>query len=651
MKRSPLFRLAAAGLSLLLLTAPSAGALTTEQCAQLLQSSYIDQVPQSVLEQPTIPEMLDALGDPYTQYFTPEEYAAFTASMSDSSLVGIGVVMTQTQEGGVLLNQILEGSPAEKGGLMAGDFLVRVDGVDVTQSDTAAIAQLLQGEEDTTVKVTYRRDGALHTVTLTRSIIVIPATTSELIDDHIGYINCSTFGSETVKHFQEAIEKLGDDADVWIVDLRSNLGGLTDAATQSASLFTGPGDMAYLRNGANEYGVYRNTDPAMTSAPVIVLVDSNSASSSELFASAIRDNGAGIVVGTRSFGKGVSQTVFDENSMPSYFPDGDALKVTSFRFFSPLGNTADQVGVIPDLLVPEETVGDVAYLLSASAPVDHSANMLRLHMNWRWHIDLDPAEESEEYRNALAVLLAAIPTDMEYVQLWRCSESTTGWYQTTPQEVAEEFNLPYIAPGFPDHDASAYGTALSVLRTYGLIHGYDDGLFHPHNTLTRAELCQLLAAALNLEVPNRPSAYSDVAETAWYKPAVTAMSNFGLVLGDGAGQFHPEDPIDHQQFITILGRLGKRLNMYLYDTSLEELPEDLESDATLSSYATWAQPEVWLMSQGWHGYLIASINLLWESPEEIIPTAPTTRDEAVSALYNLLYRTGVLPRNRNVITD
>ena len=343
-------RLTAAVLSLALLAVPPAQALTVEQAAGLLEEFYVDQVPQSVLDQPTIKEMLDALGDPYTEYFTPEEYAAFNSTMSDTSLVGIGIVSLQTEEG-LFVDTVLEGSPAEKGGLLAGDIIVEVDGYNIVGEDSDTSIARIRGEEGSQVQIAYLRDGARKTVILIRATVVVPATTTELINGHIGYISCTTFGGETAQHFQEGIQKYQEEADVWIVDLRSNTGGATQAAVDAAGYFTGPGTQAYLRDGANNYGGFAYEGDSLTSYPVIVLMDEYSASSSELFAAAIRDHEAGIVIGTRTFGKGVAQTVLDKTYMPDLFPDGDAIKITSHRFFSPGGNSTDQVGIIPDLLV------------------------------------------------------------------------------------------------------------------------------------------------------------------------------------------------------------------------------------------------------------------------------------------------------------
>ena len=630
----PLSRPAALGLALALLTAPAAQALTPEQCAQLLQEVYIDDVPRSVLEQPTVEAMVEALGDPYTTYFTAGEYGAFSASMSDTRLVGIGVVYSLTEEG-ILVDRAIEGSPAQAAGLQGGDCILAVDGKGVQGLELDAVSAMIQGEEGTPVRITYSRNGREKTVTLTRAVVVVPATTSELVDGHIGYISCTTFGGETVGHFQEAIEACGDRATVWIVDLRSNTGGLTSAATDAAGLFTGAGNMAYFRDGSGQYGVLSYDQRPATIYPVIVLVDGYTASASEIFASAIRDRGSGIVIGSRTFGKGVAQSLIDKTHLPDYFPDGDAIKITSSRFFSPGGNTTDQLGVIPDLLVEPELVDDVAQLLSGTSPVGPTQGTLRVDLFWRWYVDLDEAKARPE---AFQALLEAIPQGKK---LWLGTE-TANWRLTDLEEVVRETGAAYTREGFPDTEESQYAQALDILRTFDLIRGKDDGQFHPRDTLTRAELCQMLANALNCKSTDAPSPFSDVAQDAWYREAVTAMSAMGLIEGAGDGTFRPGDTLDHQQLITILARLGRWLNMGLY--GLAEEADDTTVDVVgLEDYAPWARAGAWLLSYSQTNYFGQPISLLWASAHDIDPAAPATRGEAAYALYRLLSYTEVLP--------
>jgi len=626
------------------MTAPVCQALTVEQAGELLQRLYVDVVPESVLSQPTVQQMVDALGDPYTTYFTAQEYATFTASMSDTSLVGIGVSYQQ-EENGLFVNEVFKGCPAEIGGIQPGDIITAVDGQSVIGQTSDVVTNWIRGEVGTTVKITYLREGQETTVTLERATVVLPTVTGELLDGHIGYISCSSFGLETTEHFQECVTELNDDTSVWIVDLRGNTGGYTSAAVGAAACFTGGGNrrpLLFLRDGQGEYSAYgydverQNTEP-LTIAPVIVLVDEDTASSSEIFASAIRDYNCGIVVGSRTYGKGVAQTIVDELTEPDYFLEGDAMKITAFRFYSPDGNTTDQVGVIPDILVPAEDAAGAAYLLAGEPPLDTSRS-LRLDLGWRFYLDTENALTPGN-RQAFQSLLNAIPVNQ---QLWKGTGGVDNWTETSVSEVAEQYGLTYQTPTFPDQDTSNDSVPLSILKTYELVHGKEDGLYHPNDSLTRAELCQMLAEALNCSSPVNSSPFTDVQADAWYAPAVTAMSNFGIIQGSGDGLFHPEDTLDHQQFLTIMGRLARFLNFNFYDLG-QDLPEEAAELTELMNYDSWARFSVWLLGYSQSNLLEDSVNLLWDDTANIQPTAATTRGEAASLLYSLLSYINILP--------
>ena len=643
MKRLFFPRLTALLLSLALLATPAVQALTTEQAAELLQAVYIDEVPQSVLEQPTVKEMVAALGDPYTEYFTPEEYAAFINSMSDTSLVGIGVVYTRSGDNiitpaGLVIDQVLDDAPAALAGMMAGDAIIAVDEQSVIGEDLDVVTTWIRGEEGSQVSVTYRRDNTETTVVLTRATVTMPATTTELLDGHIGYIRCTTFGDETVGHFKDGIEAYREQADIWIVDLRSNLGGATEAATTAASLFTGTGwYMALLRDGSGSYSAYYATEDAMTLHPVIVLVDPYSASSSEIFAAAIQSTASGIVLGTRTYGKGVAQIVMDKEYMPDYFPDGDAIKITSFRFYSPIGNTTDQVGVIPDLLLDPEYTAAVACLFR-STPPENTQNALRIDLNiWRWYIDLDMAT-SEEYIDAFRVLLHSLPLQ---TNLYRQSEDGGQEEPTSAEAICQEYGLEYLPPLFSDHEDSQYPEALSALKTYGLIHGMGDGSFRPQASLTRAELCQLLAEAFNCTAPDGESPYPDVSLDDWYAPAVLAMTNMGLIYGYDTGMFCPDLPVNHQELLALMGRVAKFLNMSFYDEAAS-MPTDVLAAEEYAAFEEWARPSVWLLNESQTNFFGFTQSMLWDELSNISPTAEATRDETVYLLYTLLSYTGIL---------
>lgn len=634
-------RLAAALLVLILLAAP-AYALTPDQARALLAEHYVDPVPQTVLDKPTIQEMLEALGDPYTEYFTAAEYADFLSSMADPTLVGIGVVTT-VQPDGLLIDQVLAGSPAEQGGLRAGDLIVAVDGRSIAGMTSEEAIALIQGELDTQVSITYRRAGQRRTVRLVRKTVIIPATDGEVLDGKVGYISCSTWGEDTLGHFRDLIGRMDGQVECWLVDLRGNTGGYTQAAADVAGLFCGAGDMLSLRvrdqNPENPsgyaYDIYSSHGSALTRKPLVILVDGYTASASEAFCSAIRDYSRGVIVGSRTFGKGVAQGLWDNtlgDQTAAWFQEGDALKITVARFFSPAGNTTDTLGVMPDLLVDDELAADVGWLLAEGVSgqgEDQLSIPCGLTRTGICQINLDHLREDEEWKAVYDALLCALPLD---------AQLSLGGQPTTRNELERRYGLAQPGVPFPDWRDSQQPFALSALKTYGLIRGKDDGRFHPQDGLTRAELCQMLYNALNCQTSGGDSGFSDVSPDAWYADAVAAMWSRGLLQGVGDGRFDPEGTLDCQQLITIVSRLACWLNDDVDYQARSATVEDMDY-WTLMDYDDWAVPAAWLL-----GYMEPrEVNLLWTDVEDVVPTAPATRDQAAVLLYRLFYYLDILP--------
>lgn len=623
-------------LTISLITVP-AGALSAEQARELLNTYYVDGVPERVLEQTTVEDMLKALGDPYTEYFDAATYAAFMDSMKDSVTYGVGVTM-QVVDNGILITDVLPDLGAAKAGMKAGDVITAVDGVPTAGAALETVRTQITGEAGTTVKLTVLRGGTTRSYTVTRAKVVIAATQTELVDGHIGYIACDTFGPETQGHFEEGVTEHDYKVDRWIVDLRNNGGGDVEASVQAAGTFAGGGELAYLRDNEGQYGVHYREEGGLTLDPVVVLTSPYTASASEIFAFIVRDRQAGLIVGERTYGKGVAQVLLDDTVEPTYFEDGSALKVTTYRIFSPNGTTDDRVGVIPHLLVDPVLAEGVGLLLAGSNPKGDTTGKLRLDMGWRWYVDLKTAV-APEMRPAFTALLEAIP---ESAKLWRGTGGADGWVRATAAEVAEKYALTdYAARGFTDTADSPYADQISALATYGVVSGTGDGTFRPEEALTRGQLCALLAQALRY-TSDHTGTFADVSGEAYYAPAVEAMYAEGLVTGGTDGLFHPEAPIDHQQLMTILARAAARLSMN-FDGALRSDHAEALSHEALVPYAKWARESVWLLDGSQTNPIGQGVSLLWDSLDNIAPHAPTTRQEAAAAIYNILSYTGIIP--------
>ena len=619
-------RAGAALLALVLVLTPSALALTPQQAYQLLDVYYVDELPQGLEDLATVEEMVAALGDPYTTYMTAEEYEAFVNSVNDETVVGIGVA-SQITDQGLLISSILDDSPAQELGLVPGDLIIAADGQSLAGMGDAATT-LIRGEAGTQVTLTIlRADGTTMEVTVTRREVAIPHTTVELLPSGQGYILCDSFGEETAGHFTEGMTAYDEQADNWVVDLRTNPGGTSDAAATTAAYFIGPGVMVYFRDGDGNYnytfapvGFQR-----LTEKPVLVLTSPYSASGSELFAAAIRDYDAGTLVGSRTFGKGVAQLLLTDAVYPDYFQDGDALKVTTYRFFSPNGTTNDKIGVIPHILVSDETAAALATLMSAAVPADSRDQMALTISGVTWYIDLEAAA-GEETRAALTELLEALPPAavVEYGQ------GGTAWEASDAQYVAQRWGLTLQDRGFTDTADSEYVFAIDTLATYELLAGDGDGAFRPGDTLTRGELAALLASLLRI-TPAQSGHFSDVEEGDWYADAVNAIYEAGFIAGYEDGTFRPDATLTREELIAILAQVGAWLNMDLYAYAGEYTQEQ---GASLTGFSDWALPAV---------SMCENFGLLWEGAASIDADSAALREETAAILYNLLTYADVLP--------
>jgi len=593
-----------------------ASALTLEEARELLTDYYVDDIPQEVLELDSLDAILEALGDPYTFYMTAEQYEAFNRSVNGGSVVGIGATVENAFNNGYRVMSVLPESPALEAGIRAGDILVAVDGRELTAETDPRT--WVAGEAGTSVTVTVARDGRRLDFTLTRREVSIPIVTYELRDG-TAYIDCISFGSSTVDTFQEALEALEDKTAVWIVDLRSNPGGDSNATAASASLFTGNGVMLYFRDGSGNYN-YTYTRPGypdLTDLPVIALTSGNSASGAELFAGDIRSYGAGIALGQRTFGKGTAQLVLDEHNC-GYMEGGEALKVTAYRFFAPDGATNYITGVLPTLLISPENTEKAALLLSC--PVSpYPENHLKIELAGQtFCVNLFEALK-EENVPALTELLEALPLSA------RLTYSTgQDWDQCEPMapaDVAKTLGLNFTPRTFPDTADSPYAREIDTLAVYEIVSGYKDGKFHPGSFITRAQFCAMVASALDLP-DGRPGRFSDVKEGSWYAGAVDAMADMGFVTGYGNGAFGPNDVISFQEMTAILSRAAVWASMDGFELDGYDMTD--QDRETYAGYAGWAQSSARTLDQ------------LGALPEDIAPGTPGTRELAAGMLCRMM---------------
>ena len=327
----------------------SAQALSVEEAYDILRRSYVDRLPRAAKDAESLDELF-SYTDNYTCYMTEEEYQTFLSSVEgEVSFAGIGAEITYAPEG-ISIVSVLKGGGAEKAGLKAGDMIIAIEGESCAPGSEEQRARLV-GEAGTQVRVTVRHtDGSEEDYAITRAAVV-QANTTVSAADGVGYIDCDSFGTQTGTYFQDGVRKYDSAVRTWIVDLRGNSGGLTSAAVTALGTFSGAGELVYFVDQSGESSAQRYDGKDLTDKPAIVLMDSGSASASEIFAGGILGTSSGIVIGTRSYGKGVAQVLFDESNCP--YLHGDAVKVTAYRFYCAGGNTTDRIGVIPTLFLPQ----------------------------------------------------------------------------------------------------------------------------------------------------------------------------------------------------------------------------------------------------------------------------------------------------------
>lgn len=612
MKRKLLSALLALSLTFSLSAAPAA-ALTLDEARQLLRDHYADQIPESILSLDSLDEILEALGDPYTYYMTAEQYQQFTDSVNGETLVGVGITVQTAYDDGFLVLSILPNSPAKEAGLQAGDRIIAVDGVEMTA--TTDVRSAVTGKEGSTVTLTIRRsDGQVRDFTMQRRAVVIPIVTYDK-EGNAGVIECISFGDSTGDTIEEALTALEPDVAAWIMDLRSNPGGDADAAAVSAGLFVGSDIMVYFRDANGNYRFVGTTQycPDLTDKPLIILTSDYSASGAELFSADARDLGFGIAIGQTTFGKGIAQMIFNSANTEDLF-DGDAMKITVYRFYSPDGTTNQWMGVIPTLVMSKENTKTAAMLLTQPEP-SRNAGYYKLELaGWTFYISRDEALSGDN-RAAFTELLEALPPSAALYE----GERNSGWNAVTPAKLAESLGLDFHARTFADAADSPFATEIDTLSTFGLLEGYEDGTFRPTNAITRAEFCAMLANVLDLPEGQNLS-FSDVADDAWYNKAVSAMAARGFVSGMGDGTFRPDYTITYEQMVTILSSVAVWASM-----SAEEL--NGQTDISLADYqdfSPWAQRPAWIMDQ--LGALVGDLQ-----PQDL-----ATRETAAGMLYAMM---------------
>ena len=321
-----------------------------ESLTEIIHSYYYEDVDQETLINGMYKGILEGLDDPYSQYYTKEEYQSLKES-NNGTYEGIGTVLSQDPDTKqVTVMKAYEGSPAQKAGIRDGDVILKVDNLDATSMDLTELVTHIRGSEESKTHIQISREGSEKPLEfdVQRDSIEVPTVTSQMLEDKIGYIQITEFTDVTEDQFQANVDTLKKQGmKAMLVDLRDNPGGLVTSVVGILDKILPEGTVVYTMDKAGNRNDYTSDEEHQMKLPIAVLINGNSASASEIFAGAIRDFKYGTLIGTTSFGKGIVQTILP-------LDDGSAVKITTAKYYTPSGDYIHKKGIKPDVQVEYE---------------------------------------------------------------------------------------------------------------------------------------------------------------------------------------------------------------------------------------------------------------------------------------------------------
>lgn len=311
-----------------------------------LDKYYVEDIDQGKLEDTLFAGMLAGVGDKYT-YYMPKENLRQYLTNTNGNFDGVGIEIYTTQDGEVVISSVMPGQPAETAGLQAGDVIIGVDGEDMKGKLLSDVAAKIHGEKGTAVTIRVQRGNEEKEFTMERATVELESVSSRMMENKIGYISISGFKENTYSQFKEALTALQKDGmKGLILDLRDNPGGLVRSVYEIGDELLPEGTMVYTLDKKQNRNDLK-CDEKYLDIPLVVLVNENSASASEIFSGAIQTFGTGEVVGTTTYGKGVVQQIFD-------LKDGTSVKLTIAEYLIAGQFGINGKGVTPDVEVQYE---------------------------------------------------------------------------------------------------------------------------------------------------------------------------------------------------------------------------------------------------------------------------------------------------------
>ena len=340
-----------------------------------IQANYYEDVDVDAMKEGLYQGLFNAL-DQYSQYFTKEEYDELMKSDVSGSYSGIGATLNQNSDTKqVTVVSVQDGSPAQEAGIQAGDVIVKADDYTAADMELSEFVSHLKGEEGTKVTVQIYRssDHSYKDLTLTRKSLEIKTVDSQMLENNVGYIRITEFVQTTTGQFETALNDLkAQGMTSIIVDLRSNTGGLVSSVTDILQNIIPKGMIVYTEDKYNNRNEYQSTGEKQLDMPLVVLVNENSASASEIFAGAVKDRQCGTLIGTTTFGKGIVQGIQN-------LSDGSGAKMTTSRYYTPNGVCIQGKGIEPDITLEYQFLGndDQAYSYSLDNQIQKALEVLK----------------------------------------------------------------------------------------------------------------------------------------------------------------------------------------------------------------------------------------------------------------------------------
>ena len=308
---------------------------------RFIETKYVNDTDDVKLIDGAIDGMVKSLNDPHSNYLSPKMYKTLM-EQTEGSFAGIGVVMGMDNEQKIHIVGIMENSPGQKAGLQEGDEILAVNGVPVTQMAFDEVAAHVRGQAGTDVVLTIMRDNANQDITITRDNIKLKTVGHKMLDNNIGYIQIVSFSEDTANEFNEAYNDLKNQGmKALVLDLRNNPGGLLTTCVEIAKKLVPKGEIVSIVDKQGNKETYSSSLEA-PEYPLVVLINKNSASASEILSGAIQDTKAGTIIGNTSYGKGSVQTI-----LPMF--EDDAVKLTIAKYYTPSGRSIDGTGITPDI--------------------------------------------------------------------------------------------------------------------------------------------------------------------------------------------------------------------------------------------------------------------------------------------------------------